>query len=190
MSNLWKVLVVLGVVFAVGCGAATTHDERLDAAVQAAGRKLTADERYFAAMRAAGRELTADERLDAAFAAVQAAGATLEAIPPPSLQEGDAIKLVQFELRKSLNNCASLGPYRCNTDHVLKALGAGRTMPSFRVNVISAIGKTLLEQGEWTAVYESDSRRWRVMAFNTLGSSIFYVYETTLIIEGLAPSSN
>ena len=206
MSGLWKVLVVLGVVFAVGCGAATAQDspspiaqehtptpdadERLDAAdrlIQTLTEELETRRK---------QELQEDrrreERIDALFREMGQeaprqelpAGATLEAIPPPSLlQEGDAIKLVQFELRKSLNNCASLGPYRCSEDHVLKAFGAGRAMPSFRVGLISAIGKTKLEQGEWTAVYESDSRRWRV----EVGSSAFYVYETTRIVEGVAP---
>jgi len=172
MSALWKVSVVLGIVFTVGCGAATAQYSPSPIAPPRQGHE-SADDRLDAAVQAVAQQKrgrTADDRLDAA---VQAAGL---------LQEGDAIKLVQFELRKSLNNCASLGPYRCSDDQVLKAFGgAKKAMPSLRVNLISTIGKGLLEQGEWTAVYESDSRRWRV----EVGSSAFHVYETTLIVEGV-----
>jgi len=95
MSGLWKILVVLGVVFAVGCGATAaqdspspmapilageavgptlTADDRFNAMLEQQEQQLTADERLDAAVQAAGRELSADDRLDAAVRAVQAAG--------------------------------------------------------------------------------------------------------------------
>ena len=128
-TGLWKVLVVLGVVFAVGCGAETAQYSPSPIAPPRRGHE------------------SADNRLDAAVQAV----AQQKRIPPPSLlQEGDAIKLVQFELRKSLNNCASLGPYRCSEDQVLKAFGgAKKAMPSFRVNLISAIGSRSIIMVFW-----------------------------------------
>jgi len=109
MSGLWEVLVVLGVVFAVGCGATTAQDSPSPIAPilagEAVGPTLTADA-YFqdkldaayaasAALQgeAVGPTLTADERLAAAVREVEQETLNRQELPAPTLtinEEADA----------------------------------------------------------------------------------------------------
>lgn len=122
-----------------------------------------------------------------------------------SASEGEAIAVLQFELRKSLNICLAnsqrdsgvsslllLAPDAvCSEEPILKAFGAGRAMRGLRVPFLLAYGNTLLEHGHWTAEYNAETQRWEVEgSFRELPGEVwtFYIHDVTKEAEGLAPS--
>ena len=80
----------------------------------------------------------------------------------------------------------------CSEGPVLKAFGAGKAMRGYRVPYLAAYTTLLLEQGNWSAVYESDPPRWNVEGtFRKVHEGVwtFYLYESTRVVEGIAPSA-
>jgi hypothetical protein len=102
--------------------------------------------------------------------------------------EQEAIAVVQYKLSERLEAC-EIRNCIASQDPVLIALGIkGRPRPSFGVNLGFYTAKVLLEQGDWTAVYEPDSLRWRVQVIGSeLKPLIFYAYERTSLVQGVAP---
>ena len=100
----------------------------------------------------------------------------------PWWTEADAIEEVQYELRRSLQ-CGVSG-CRAGSDPILRAFRNTGLQPTF----INAAIRHMLRKGEWSALYEPSSMRWRIEGRTTRGGTtsqpvVFYAYERTGLME-------
>ena len=189
MTRAWHT-VALVVILAVGCGAADPGDEPTRAHEPAAPASQ--------AIAPAQAPTHSDTpQVDPQAQRIDELEAKLDAL---RWTEQDAIAVVQSKLRERLAACQAhrsrdndgLLPSTdavCSEDPVLKAFGSGAAAPGLRVNFITAIAKTLLEHGKWTAVSDPNSSRWLVQVVSLpedgLPAQKFYAHEKTGLVEGI-----
>ena len=154
----------------VACGSSAAAGDTLGGATSKVNTQVVADGEQVAAL--AQRVVELEARL-----------------AEPWWTEQDAIAVVQEKLNEAATYCARTGSGGSSTaclrylDDLMK--GMTTSVPAF---LASTAAKAFSQDGEWSAIYEVDSLRWRVVRISqgSDGSSrvAFYAYERTGLVEG------